>query len=299
MPRQITIIYNPTAGRRRRGRLASVVRALRRRGCQIRLKATRCRGDAERYALALCAPSSPAEIIAIAGGDGTINEVVNGIARAAPDQRRPVALIPLGTVNLLANELTWPRDPDGVAAAIATGVPREMFAADVNGRLFMTTAGIGFDADTVAAVNPGLKRRIGRLAYVVAGVSRWLAGTQPMFDVAYDHHRAQAHSVLFANGRYYAGRMVWAPRAQITDRTLYVGVFPRGGRLAVALYTIAIACGLVRWLPGVVIAPVQAATVTDCGGRPIQCDGDIVGDLPARFHAATQSLQIILPTATS
>ncbi len=165
MPRRrALIIVNPAAGRSRssRRRLDRVVAALERRGCAVVLRrAGPTSGDVERLAREA---EADFDIIVAAGGDGTLNAVVNGMA-AAP---RTVALLPLGTVNVLAREIGLPRDPERLADLIAAGPARPIWPGRVGDRLFLTMASSGFDAETVAAVNPRLKHHVGRLAFAWA-----------------------------------------------------------------------------------------------------------------------------------
>src|SRR5690242_8459419 len=137
------VIYNPTAGRRRRRKLDAVVDALTQHGVQVTLRATTCRGDAER--LSGEASSRDFDRLVVAGGDGTINEAINGLR----DRTLPLAIVPLGTANVLAAELDLPLDPPAVAEAIVQGRPRAVAIGRVNGRAFAMMAGVGFDAYVV------------------------------------------------------------------------------------------------------------------------------------------------------
>ena len=118
MPRRILVIFNPAAGRERSRakRLGRVVAELERRGCTVTVLSTRAPGDAERLAREA---DLAFDLIVAAGGDGTVNEVANGIFAAS----RPLAVLPLGTGNVLANEIGLPRDPRRLARVIADGTP--------------------------------------------------------------------------------------------------------------------------------------------------------------------------------
>src|SRR5439155_13008466 len=168
MRRRVLIIVNPAAGGSRSGarRLRRVVAALERRGCTVVLRHASARaGDVER----LAREAEPDfEAIVAAGGDGTVNAVVNGLA----GMPRPVALLPLGTANLLAREIGLPRRADRLGELIATAPTQPVWPGRVEGRLFVMVASTGFDAETVGSVDPGLKRYAGRLAFIRAMLVR-------------------------------------------------------------------------------------------------------------------------------
>src|SRR5216683_5961023 len=162
--RRALIVVNPAAGRSgsSRRRLDRVVAALERRGCVVVLRrAGPASGDVERLAREA---EAEFDVIVAAGGDGTLNAVVNGM-ESAP---RAVALLPFGTANVLAREIGLPRDPERLAELIAAGPARPIWPGRVGDRLFLMMASSGFDAETVAAVNPRLKRHAGRLAFAWA-----------------------------------------------------------------------------------------------------------------------------------
>src|SRR5258706_13445219 len=114
--RRLLLVFNPAAGRKRRPRYEAVLAALRAEGCAVTTVETEAPGHAERIARDI-SPHSFDAIVA-AGGDGTINEIVNGLG----DKPVALGLIPLGTANVLADELRIPRQPAAIARVLAHGV---------------------------------------------------------------------------------------------------------------------------------------------------------------------------------
>ncbi|RDD62225.1 diacylglycerol/lipid kinase family protein [Ferruginivarius sediminum] len=110
---RVAVIHNPVAGWRRRRYLRRVIDALRERGCEVRLRRTTAPGDAHAFA----AEAEGCDVLAVAGGDGTVNEALNGLA----GRHVPLSVIPLGTANVLAHELGLPRRPVALARAIVEG----------------------------------------------------------------------------------------------------------------------------------------------------------------------------------
>ena len=167
----VLLVINPVAGQRRRGLVEGVVAHLRGRGTLVDIIETAAPGDARH--LATTCDGQRYGILAIAGGDGTVNEAVNGLADRDGVIPAPVmAIVPLGTANVLAHELGMGFSATAVARTILAGQaltlhPGEVrAAADGAARRFTLMAGAGFDAWVVAGVSPRLKRRWGKLAYV-------------------------------------------------------------------------------------------------------------------------------------
>ena len=166
-PKALLLIVNPTAGRRRRGLVEAVAAGVRRDGWSVDIVETKAAGDARQ--LAATCDGRRYGVIAVAGGDGTINEVINGLAGRG-DDAPAVGIVPLGTANVLAHELGIGFSAAAVARTMVAGRPLLVQPGEaVNGagaRCFSLMAGAGFDAKVVAGVSAPLKRRLGRGAYV-------------------------------------------------------------------------------------------------------------------------------------
>ena len=289
--RSALIILNPAAGRSRTGRhlIALVVAALQRRGCAATVRRIGAApGDAERLAREA---EAEFDIIVAAGGDGTLNAVVNGMA-AAP---RAVALLPFGTANVLAREIGLPRDPERLADLIVAAPARPIWPGRVGDRLFLTTASSGFDAETVAAVNPRLKRHAGRLAFAWAIlVCLWRYRASEL-RVQVDGIDYRAAAVIAAKGRFYAGPYLIAPRADLAEPIVDFVLFQRSGRLAVLRYLLALLLGRLPRRCDITVLRAREALVSAAGTAPVQADGEIVAQLPVRIAIAEQPLQLVRP----
>lgn len=284
---RVMVIYNPAAGRRRRRKLDAVIDALARRGVQVTLRATGCRGDAER--LAGEASADACERLVVAGGDGTINEAINGLC----DRRLPVALVPLGTANVLAAELDLPKAVEPLAAAIVEGVPRSVAIGRANGRAFTMMAGIGFDAHVVQSVSLRLKRRVGKLAYVIETLAQLARYRPAMYDVLVDGTPYRASSVIVANGRFYGGRFVCAPDARLDAPEFQACLFGQAGRWHVVRYALALLAGRLHRLKDVTIVPARRVEIPGPAGEPVQGDGDTIAFLPARIEVVPDRLRLV------
>ena len=295
MPRRILIIFNPAAGpaRRRTERLRRVVAELERRGCMVAVRMTHAPGDALR----LARDADPAfDVIVAAGGDGTINEVANGVFAGSC----PFAIVPLGTGNVLANEIGLPRRPRDLARLIAEGVPQPLWPGRAGDRLFVAMIGIGFDAAVLSALDQHLKRRIGKLAFAWPILSCLCRYRRREFLFRIDGVAHRAGSAIIVKGRLYAGRFVVVPGARVGDPLLHVVLFRGAGRRAVLRYLAAMLLGILHRLPDVTI--LAARRVSIAAGLPeaigcslVETDGEVGGSLPLVIEIADRPLLLVQP----
>jgi diacylglycerol kinase (ATP) len=287
--RRLLIIFNPAAGWRRRRRLAPVLAHLREHGCTLALRETDGPGDAERFA----AEVDPAEfdLVVVAGGDGTVNETINGLARSG----LPLALIPLGTANVLAAEIGLRTDPKTVARCVALGQPRSIALGAANGRRFILMAGAGFDAHVVNEVSVPMKRWLGKGAYVLSTLRQLLVFGFSGYEVRTDNTVHRAASVIVANARCYGGRFVCAPAANLESDTLQVCLFEHGGRLATIGYALALVTGRLPDLASYHLIEARRVEVRGHPGEPLQGDGDVIGRLDVAIEVLPKALELIYP----
>jgi YegS/Rv2252/BmrU family lipid kinase len=292
------VIFNPAArgekAKRFRRRLDEI-------GAQANLKLTTAPGDARR--LATEAVSEGFETIVAAGGDGTVNEVLNGIA-VAPNgfERARLAVLPLGTVNVFALELGIPLRVGAAWECIRRGRETQIdlpFAQTAsNGanetKYFAQLAGAGLDARAIELVSWELKKKLGPLAYVIAGLKA-LTGAQSKITASCSTQAADGGLVLIGNGRLYGGTFRVFPRADLRDGLLDVCVFPRVSWMTLAR------CGphllIRRTLPASLVKTFQAAEVrlTASTPTPVEIDGELFGYLPAVFSAASLQFRVVVP----
>jgi diacylglycerol kinase (ATP) len=264
------------------------------------LKPTLRAGDARRLG-AEAVREGFATIVA-AGGDGTLNEVLNGIADAEGFGRVRLGVLPMGTTNVFAKELRLPNDFSAVWPMIQRGnellidVPWASYV--VNGkserRYFAQLAGAGLDSRAVELVDWNLKKRFGYLAYVHAALRAW-RGSLPMIEVSNGEKVVSGQMALIGNGKFYGGRFTVFPQADLCDGLLEVVVFPR-----IDLGTVARSC----W--GMFTDDFHAGrhTVQMKGQQielrctaeiPFQLDGENIARLPATFGIAHRALSVIVP----
>ena len=307
----VLLIRNPTAGRRRRGLVDEVVRLVRAEGWTVDLVDTAAVGDARR--LAESCDASRYAVIAVAGGDGTINEVVNGLARRAeagaalaPALAPALAIVPLGTANVLAHELGLHARAEEVAHTIIAGHellvrPGQVACSSGDPRCFSLMAGAGFDAKVVAGVTAPLKRRLGRAAYVWRSLIETRRYRPVRYQVEIDGQRYEAASVIVTRARLYAGPYVVAPLAMLGEPLLHVCLFERWGRAQTLRFGLALLLGRLPRTAGFRVVTgkdVRISVLSDAGepGRqPVQIDGDDALTLPVSIALATGSVRLLQP----
>ncbi len=286
--RRVLVIHNPVAGFFSARRFDRVLRHLAAFGAEVTVWPTSCRGDAER--LASRASAERYDVVAAAGGDGTINEVVNGL----DDADLPLAVIPLGTANVLAAEIHMPRRSRSIARTILSGPLLPVSLGLANGRRFVMMAGVGFDAHLVAHIDPKAKRLLGRLVYLIELLVGLFRFPYRRYQVRIDGRRYEAASVVIANGHYYGGRFTCAPEADLRDASLDVCLFLRSGAWNVLRYGCALALGRLRRLDDFRVVRGQRITIEGVKGEPVQCDGDIAGSLPLSIRPEDRRLALVV-----
>jgi len=292
------VIFNPAAKGEKAERFRRQLDAI---GATCALKKTSAPGDARQ--LATEAVSEGHELLIAAGGDGTLNEVLNGIGDA-PDgfTRACLGVLPLGTVNVFARELGIPLAVEQAWAVIRNGretridLPCVEFSA--NGvkqrRYFAQLAGAGLDARAIELVSWSHKKKIGPLAYVLAGLKA-VAGKLPQIKFSAGTNRSAGELVLVGNGRLYGGNFKLFPQADLRDGLFDVCVFPSAGWLNLVRCGLPLlACGNV---PAGAVQRFQAETFTLSSESrvPFELDGELIGYLPATFSFGRGRLRVLAP----
>lgn len=290
--RRVLVIYNPTAGRRRRKLLEEVGARIGELGGRVVYRETRRRGDAEDFA-ALADPDDFDAVVA-AGGDGTVNEVLNGLA--ASGHRLALGVIPLGTANVLACEIGLdPDDVEQMARTVAFGSIRRIHVGLANRRRFLLMAGAGLDAHVVAGVSTALKRRAGKLAYVVESLRQAVGYDFPKLTIRADGVEYEGRMVVACKGRFYGGPFIAAPDADLSAPRLELCILPNPGMAGMLRYGIALPLGKLPGLPEVRVVSARNILITGPRGAPVQGDGDIVARLPAEISIADDPVDLICP----
>lgn len=292
------VIFNPVA----RGEKAKRFRAhLDEIGSQCALKLTWAAGAAR--ILAAEAVRDGFETIVAAGGDGTVNEVLNGIA-STPDGLKSarLAVLPLGTVNVFAKEYgiptslakAWPMILRGKERLIDLPWVEYGSPTDRQRRCFAQLAGAGLDARAIQLVNWQTKKLIGPLAYVIAGF-RALAEKPHHIEAKNGTHAAAGQLVLIGNGKYYGGKFPVFPEAHPADGLIDVSVFPRINLPMLLRLGRTQLTGAHIQKAGVHYIRTECIELNAAMETPLELEGDTIGSLPARITVQPSALRIVVP----
>jgi YegS/Rv2252/BmrU family lipid kinase len=243
--------------------------------------------------LARTAVESGADLILVLGGDGTINEVVNGMAHS----QVPLAVLPGGTANVTAMELGLSSNLERAAQRLGECKARRIALGRLSGpageqRYFLLMGGVGLDADIVLKVNSDLKARTGKFAYYVAGFRQFLSSVG-QFEACLNGSKHRCGFVLASRVRNYGGDLEIASGASLLQDEFEVVAFEGKYSLRYAAYMTAVAVRSVQKLPGV--HTYRTSRVELSGHAPIQLDGEYSGRSPAVLETVPDALTLLIP----
>jgi YegS/Rv2252/BmrU family lipid kinase len=289
-PRRVVLLVNPQAGMRPAA-VGAVEDLLRARGAQVETAVTGQRGDGTT--IARQAAAGGADVLFVCGGDGTINEAVNGLAGTDT----ALAAIPTGTMNVWAREVGIPADPARAVALLWDGHWRSIDLGRAGGRYFLLMAGVGFDADVAAQVTRPEKQRWGPLAYVARGLvtaARW-PRQRMWLSVDGRTLRRRLLFVVVGNTRLYGGVVNITYRAVADDGLLDVCLFGGQGVAEKLWHFVRIVTRSHTRHPTVEYYQVRRLTLVTHPPVAVQVDGDTIGRTPMTFEAVPQALRVIVP----
>jgi len=294
----IALIFNPAA----RGEKA---RRFRESLGQLRDECTLLETTAPGSATALAAQAvrDGYETVVATGGDGTVNEVVNGLASVPGGlgQAR-LGILPLGTMNVFARELgiplmakrAWETIRLGQARAVDLPLAKVQTEDGQAERCFVQMAGAGLDADAVGGVSLALKKKIGPLAYLFSTLAA-LKAKPPTLTARWDGGSARGEWMCVGNGRFFGGPVVLFPDAKLNDGRLDLCVFPRINPGSVLRGVTSMALGQIADWPGAKHHRVSELTIDGPIGMRVQADGDFIGTLPMTITLRVRALRVLAP----
>jgi len=296
MRRRFHLIFNPGAGVIGSPLLEASLRALERAGARI-TRSTPVDFHGVRRDARAAAASGKCDAVIAAGGDGTIRHV----AAALLDQPLPLGIIPVGTANVLAQEIGLAPTANAVVPMLLEGPIIRVACARANDEPFLLMAGAGFDARVVATLNQRLKSRLGKAAYAGPLVGALIRDMDTL-AVTIDGRRHEASWAVITNARHYGGRFVLAPRTGIQERGLEAILFKAKSRAELLAQLMSLALGRLhaRAAEGgnVEMLPCSRVSITAHHPVPTQIDGDVAGTTPLEVEAGAEELQLIVPAQT-
>lgn len=305
-----TLIYNPIAGRRPARREKEVREAaaiLRESSIEVKLVPTSGPGLAGE--LARSAVRQGESLILVCGGDGTLNEVINGVASS----QATLGILPGGTANIAAKELGLPRSPVGAVRelgrwsarrvalgraiwsekATSAGVP----GRDIRRRYFFSVAGVGFDAYIVHKLTVGLKTSAGVAGYIFEALRQVFRYSFPRFACDLDGRTEEGTFAIIHRTSRYAGWLHTAPRADFFQPRLTLCLFKSPHRARYFLYAAAVVARQHPRLCDVSLVETSEARFSSAARVPVyfELDGELAGRLPVTFEVVPDALTVLAP----
>lgn len=294
MVKRARIIYNPTSGREIfKKHLADVMIKLEKAGYETSCHSTTGKGDA--MIAARKAAENKFDIVIVAGGDGTLNEVVNGIA--GQDYRPKIGLIPMGTTNDFARALHIPRNINSALDIIIKNGSIPVDIGQYNRGYFVNIAGGGKLTELTYEVPSKLKTMIGQLAYYLKGIEMVPKIRASNIKIEYDGQVFEGKSMLFLIGltNSVGGFEKLAPDSSVND----------------GLFTLIILkkCNLPEFIrilsdalrgehlnnPKIIYTKAKQVKVTSSETVQLNIDGEYGGDVPSVFTNLTRHLNVFVP----
>ncbi len=294
------LIYNPVAGQLlgSNGRLTGrVMETLTAGGHTVTARPTP--GPATAAEVAREAVAAGADLVLAFGGDGTINEVAEGLVGS----QVPFGVIPGGTANVLACELELGTRPEQVAARVGELQPRRIAVGRVScaaagPRHFLAMAGIGLDAHIVYNMSAESKKKWGKLAYWAGGFGQ-LGRTLEEFDVEVDGAGHRCSFALVTKVRNYGGDLRIARRVSIVDDEFEIVLFAGSNPSLYLKYFSGVALNQLYGMGGVTILRARKACFRPTDGERVyvQIDGEYAGALPCEVEMSPDALTLLMPAA--
>jgi YegS/Rv2252/BmrU family lipid kinase len=292
---QPVLIYNPAAGRLRRNPqriLQRTTDALARASLTPRLAPTGAPGDATR--IACRAVSEGADLILVLGGDGTINEAVNGMVHS----EATLGILPAGTANVLAMELGLGSRLDRAIERLLHSVERRVavgkLTSGAGARHFLAMGGAGLDAKIVYDLKPWLKARAGKAAYWVSGLGH-VTQSVANFEARINGDKYRCGFALASRVRNYGGDLEIARGASLLRDDFEIVIFEGSNPLRYLWYMTGVGLKQAQKMRGV--HTVRAGEIELSGDAHLQIDGEYAGRMPARFEIVPDALTILAPSA--
>jgi diacylglycerol kinase (ATP) len=286
---KLAIIFNPAARGEKARSLEEKVRSL--TGPDTPLFASR---PGETAALARQLAQEGHSTIVAAGGDGTINEVVNGIAGLDVS----LGILPTGTMNILACELGLPTTQlEQCWEIIQRGFTRSIDLAMANDQYFVQLAGIGLDALAVRETDLNMRKTIGPISYIFAA-AQIIGRPAPRLEICFNERETMGGCfVLVGNGRFYGGPLSFFPKAKNDDGLLDVLVFKHQGYLDIIRYLQGVLIGNHADFADIEYRQIHSLRVISDRRIPVEVDGEVSFHTPVQFRVGPSKLRVHVPNA--
>src|SRR6266568_8098446 len=306
--RNALLIHNPNAGNggHGRGRMLDQARHIFASG-GIDAELAETTGPGHATEIAARAAAERRGLVIACGGDGTLNEIVNGLAAQQNGHRVPLALLPGGTANILAKELDLPWDIPKAAEKLVHGTVKEIalglatpLEQPEKKKYFLSVGGAGPDGMIVYSIDLGLKSRVGILAYWWEGLREAFRYKFPHFRVVSGGHRINASLVIVGRTQNYGGPFKITTQADLFEDHFEVLTLATRSGLRYLSYLPSLWLNKLRGTEGVEFFKTDSIICEPLDANPVyaQVDGEPLGRLPVEFRIIPRALKLLVPSAT-
>lgn len=291
----VLILFNPFAGQAYNLKLSleNAADIWRKHGWKVELRPTKAPGDATIQAS--IAADQGYDVVVAAGGDGTVNEVMNGLIGT----KTALAVLPIGTVNIWARELGLSMDLRRAANAFIDAKLQQIDVGKAGERHFLLMAGVGFDAAVTAIINPQEKKALGVFAYVKQAIQlAWrFQGVSTHIRIDGKRVRGRILMLVIGNSQLYGGVVKLTANAVVNDGLLDVCIIKGSSMLVAPLRLLSIFTRRYNRDPKVVYYRAKQIQIRGKKSLPVQVDGDYLGKTPMNFKVVPASLWVLVPSS--
>lgn len=293
--KKVFLIGNPIAGGGALKKIKKAEQILKSSGMPLETLLTGKHGDAEQFARHIKESfnnSNEQILVLAAGGDGTYNEVLNGLAFSDI----PMAILPMGTTSVLAKELKIPGNLKKAVNIALTGSVKKVHLGKIKNqekqRLFILMAGIGFDGQAVYNVNPEKKRHLKKIPYILSGI-KTLLNYDPEELYISNSKQTKAYTAVICKSSCYGGSFKLAPDASLKEPCFYVFLSKTQSKICFAFQILGIIFGFHLKLKHIDYFKVEKLKIS--GDAHVQIDGDYFGKNPVEIEIVHDVLNLIVP----
>lgn len=294
MTKSAIVIYNPRSGKQQQREMivADFAKSLAARGFNVQTWRTERANHATE--LARQAVEAKADLLVAHGGDGTLNEVLQGMVGS----ELPLAIWPGGTANVVALDLKLPRQPQDIIELICANHQARVHVAKAGTRYYFFTAGIGLDAEIIEEVDAQLKKQIGKGAFWLAGFAHLVKWQPTPIILKIDGRTYEGTFAVIGKSFGYGGTLSLTPHASLDDESLDVCIFTGTSKIQYLSYLVS--CIQKKQLDrqGVIYLKTRRVEASSPVRLPVQADGELVGNLPMTFEVVPNAITLFVPPGT-
>lgn len=289
---KIFLIGNPIAGGGALKKIQKAELILKKKGIPFETFLTKRRGDGELFAKKIRDNKGDRILLVAAGGDGTYNEIINGLAHS----QIPLAILPMGTTSVLAKELKIPKDMEKAIDFAINGKVERIHLGKIKNkdkeRFFILMAGIGFDGLAVYNVDPKKKKYLRKIAYILSGIKTLLSYNPKELRIQNGNYR-KAYTAVVSKASCYGGSFKIAPDTNLISPFFSVFLSKTKSRIRLTFQILGVFLG--KHISMKETDYFNAETLKVTGDAHVQIDGDYFGKTPVEIKIVKNALSLVFP----